>query len=325
VKLDFKKNILGTLIVIIVAESLFFIQTYNEYNQTNSVYQVLTVQYQSLLTEKHTLQNNYDDLQTTYSDLHTAFTDIQDSYYALTDLHQVLSKDNAQLEMDYDSLTDEYIVLSLDYAVERCLRIGNSLESYYDYLRHELGPTGTENWWQQTDPNYWQTSVDFAANLALHDIRRIYWPTIEEEYYGAIGEYSYDTAFAKIQEVLSFIELHYDESASVVITKVLAFVNRYIQYELEVNDVFLAPVETLGYKSGDCDDFSILVATMLDEVGIDSAIGFFVNEYEQYHAMILVNLDDLRGYGFFYYDDLTHRGLDLGRWIIIEPQVTIEM
>ncbi len=127
-----------------------------------------------------------------------------------------------------------------------------------------------------------------------------------------------------MQEVLSFIEIHTYDSTTVTITKILAFINKYIHYELEVNDVFLAPVETLGYKSRDCDDFSILVSAMLDKVGIESVIGFFVNEYDQYHAMILVNLDDLEEYSYYYHEDLTQSGLDPGRWIIIEPQTTIE-
>ena len=63
---------------------------------------------------------------------------------------------------------------------------------------------------------------------------------------------------------------------------------------------------------------------MLDEVGIESAIGFFVNDYAQYHAMILVNLDDPGGNEHYYHEDLTQSGLDLWRWISIEPQATIE-
>jgi hypothetical protein len=320
-----KKIILLLFIGIIASESVILLQIYQVYTQTTTEYQMLTEHYQTLLTEQKTLQNNYDALYTSYTALQTTLTDLNNSYSTLNALHQALSENKVQLEIDYDSLVDEYTVLSLDYAVEKCLRIGNSLESYYDYLRQELGPTGTENWWRQTDPNYWQTSVDFAANLALHDIRRIYWPAIEEDYYGTLGEYSYDTAFLKMQEVMSFMEFHSEDSATVLITKILNFVNNYIHYELEVNDVFLAPVETLAYKSGDCDDFSILVAAMLDYMGIESAIGFFVNEHDQYHAMILVNLVDLGGYNHYYYDDLTSHGLDSGRWIILEPQATIEM
>jgi hypothetical protein len=262
-------------------------------------------------------RERYDVLQNSHNSL-------QNSYDALTAINQDLSQETEKLETEYASLSENFDSLKLDYDVECFLRIGNSLESYYDYLRQELGPTGTEYWWQQPDPDYWQTSADFAANLALHDLRRIYWPSIEEDYYDAIGEYSYDTAYTKIRELLDLIDIATYDSATIKIDKILAFINAYIHYELEVNDVFLAPVETLGFKSDDCDDFSILAAALFDEVGIESAIGFFVNDLDQYHAMALVNVNELEGHRYYYYADLTHRGLDAGRWIIVEPQATID-
>ncbi|UCH01701.1 MAG: hypothetical protein JSV20_07600 [Candidatus Bathyarchaeota archaeon] len=301
--MDKKIVIIMLLIIVISVESLLLVQTYEYYDQTNTQYQALSTQYQTLLNEKTSLQNSYNALDT---------------------LHHDLSQEKQELETDYNALVYDYNLLSVDYAVETCLRIGNSLESYYDYLRQELGPTGTEYWWQSPDPNYWQTSVDFAVNLALHDLRRTYWPSIEADYYDAIGEYSYDTAFVKIHEVLDLIDINISDSITDKIRKILSFIDRYIQYELEVNDVFLAPVETLGYKSGDCDDFSILVAALFDEVGIESAVGFFVNAYDQYHAMVLVNVNDLGEYGYYYYEDLTQSGLESGQWIILEPQTTIE-
>jgi hypothetical protein len=40
--------------------------------------------------------------------------------------------------------------------------------------------------------------------------------------------------------------------------------------------------------------------------------------------MVLININELEGYGNHYYSDLTHQGLDAGKWIIIEPQTTID-
>ncbi len=306
-------------------------QTYNYYNETKTQYQTLNTQYQKLLNEKDLLQTSYTDLlsandvlETSYTDLQSANDVLETSYNALNELHQSLSQEKQDLETDYNVLFYDYNGLSVDYTVESCLRIGNSLGSYYDYLRQELGPTGTENWWRQADPNYWQTSVNFAADLALHDLRRIYWQTIEDDYYDAVGEYSYDTAFAKINEVLELIDIKTYDSITEKISKILSFINKYVHYELEVNDVFLAPVETLGYKSGDCDDFSILVAALFDQVGVESSVGFFVNDYDQYHAMVLVNANNLEEYSYYFYNDLTQHELDGGKWIIIEPQSTIE-
>ena len=40
--------------------------------------------------------------------------------------------------------------------------------------------------------------------------------------------------------------------------------------------------------------------------------------------MVLVHLDDLDGKGHYYYEDLTNYDFMEGKWIIIEPQSTIE-
>lgn len=228
------------------------------------------------------------------------------------------------LDQGYDSMSLDFLDLQREYDIERCLRIGNSLESYYDYLRQEIGPTGAKNWWNTPDSDYWQQVADFAANLGLHDLRKIYWPSIEDDYYNAVGEYSYDTARDKIVEVLNLIGIESHYSSSKKIEFILNFVNSYISYETEVNDVFSAPVETLGFKSGDCDDFTILCAALFEYYEIESAVGLFVNDLDEYHAMVLVRLDSLGDYGYWYYSDLTSLGLSAGKWIKIEPQITID-
>ncbi len=293
-------------------------------NRLISIFAVLIALTAVAIPTVYVTHERNNDLQNSHNNLQINHNSLQNSYDSLAAINHDLSKETQELETEYASLSENFDALKLEYDVECFLRIGNSLESYYDYLRQELGPTGTEYWRQQPDPDYWQTSVDFAANLALHDLRRIYWPSIEEDYYDAIGEYSYDTAYTKINELLDIIDITLQDSATTKISKILAFINTYIHYEREVNDVFLAPVETLGFKSGDCDDFSILASALLDEVGVESAIGFFVNDLDQYHAMVLVNLNELEGYGNYYYSDLTHQGLDAGKWIIIEPQATID-
>ena len=55
----------------------------------------------------------------------------------------------------------------------------------------------------------------------------------------------------------------------------------------------------------------------------ESAIGLFKNDNDDYHAMVLVHLDDLGDYGYWQYNDLTSLGLPEGQWIMIEPQSTI--
>jgi transglutaminase-like putative cysteine protease len=105
----------------------------------------------------------------------------------------------------------------------------------------------------------------------------------------------------------------------------LDFIYTHISYEEEIDDVFLTPVETLGFKSGDCDDFSILAAAFFEEAGIDAAVGFFENDEREQYAMVLVHPEELTGYDYLYFSDLTGKGLEPGKWIIIEPQSLIEL
>jgi len=330
--LDYSKsNFLVVLLIVLVSlESVFYFQLQSNYNDLYAKHEelkkefvFLQTRYNELNVSFHVLNASHFKLQNQYSELQVQYEDLNKRYLSLETNYRDLVLEHKSLQSNYDSLKESYSNLQRDFEVEKALHIGNSLESYYDYLRQELGPTGAKWWWLNPDKSYWQTEVNFAANLAMHDLRRIYWPSIEKDYYEDVGEYSYDTARKKIDGILALIEIKTYDAPTDKIRKILDFIHQYIQYETEVNDVFLAPVETLGFRSGDCDDFSILAAALFEAVGIDSAIGFFTNKDNEYHAMVLVDLEDLAGYRYWFYNDLTKLGLKEGRWIIIEPQATI--
>ena len=57
-------------------------------------------------------------------------------------------------------------------------------------------------------------------------------------------------------------------------------------------------------------------------MGLESGIGFFTSSSSA-HAMVLVHLDSLGDYGYFYYEDLSAYDFSDGQWIIVEPQTTI--
>jgi hypothetical protein len=100
----------------------------------------------------------------------------------------------------------------------------------------------------------------------------------------------------------------------------MKFTNSLVHYEHKLIDHMWFPTETLTFRSGDCTSFSILESSLFEMVGIKSAVGFFRNSQGEGHAMILVHLDSLGGYRYYYYPDLTSYGLSTGQWIIIEPQ-----
>jgi hypothetical protein len=269
-------------------------------------------------------QSQINSLTSKNNLLEDRFVSLQSQFDSLNYTYEDYVANHRYSDSEYLTLEESYNHLAIEYEIEQCLRIGNALESYYDYLRQEIGPTGTKLWWQTPEESYWKMSVSFSANLALHDLALIYWPNIEDDYNNAVGEYSYETAAQKIIETVSLLNIENDDTSTEKISKVLDFISRHIHYETEINDLFLAPVETLGYKSGDCDDFSILAAALFESLEIESAIGFFVNESNQYHAMVLVHLNELTNYDYFSFTDLTGLGLEEGRWIIIEPQLIIE-
>jgi len=267
--------------------------------------------------ENSALEAEKTSLQLELTETEASLSSLQANYEELDEFYETLYE---TYERTYNDYTDSL----LDLQIEQVLRIGNSLESYYDSLRSGLGPTGSDNWWWTPTESIWQMEVEFAVNLAQHDLWRIYWPDYETDYEDLTGENSYETAWNKLRDVASCIDLSVSDAPEVKIEEILAFLNENIHYELEINDVFLAPIETLGFKSGDCDDFSILAAALFEYFDVDSAVGFFKNDANEYHAMVLVDLDDLGGYGYWYYDDLTGYGLPEGKWIKIEPQSTIE-
>ena len=77
------------------------------------------------------------------------------------------------------------------------------------------------------------------------------------------------------------------------IDKILGFINDYIHYEPDMYNNFLAPMETLSLKSGDCDDYSILAGSLFELVNIESAIAIGKSS-ETPHAFVLVRLDDMK-------------------------------
>jgi predicted nuclease with TOPRIM domain len=131
-------------------------------------YEELHANHVQLETLYANLDLNYSSLNTSHQALLSEYSSLQSSYESLTQLYASLQTQHASLSESYNSLQESYQWLESLYSelgetlgIERTLRIGNSLESYYDAVRNDEGP---ESWW--TD----QKEVDFCADLAMHDL-----------------------------------------------------------------------------------------------------------------------------------------------------------
>jgi predicted transglutaminase-like cysteine proteinase len=224
-----------------------------------------------------------------------------------------------ELKENYDNkLTDVQKLLN----IEQALHISNGLATFYEHLRSLYGPTGANG--VNSEIDFWKASANFSALLSLHSLGRIFWPRLEAEYYFTFGETSYQTAAAKLQEILRLMEIPADSTPVQKINIILQFINQFITYQYDYKDYFHAPLETLGYKSGDCDDFAILAATFFELVGIESAVALVQNSKLQGHSLVLVQLNELEGYPFVSFSNLVDFNLDPGRWILIEPQSNLD-
>ena len=256
-------------------------------------------------------------------DAGTTIAELETSYEAAMEV-------NEWLESRYDSLRSDLVALKSDlyfleerYELYQRLRLQSLASDYYQTIREEVGPQSITWWYYNLDT--WQNQVNFCASLARHNQAETYWPAFEYTYYEFYGSHSYDDALSTLQFVLEFIGVSGAEASANRMAKILEFLDEFVEYQPDMVDKYFAPVETLAYGSGDCDDYAILTAALFEVAGIDAAVGFFTDEAEvRGHAMTLVHMDDLDGNGFWYFSDLTDMGLTSGRWIVIEPRLLID-
>ena len=266
-------------------------------------------------------EEKYKMIENDYSQLGDSYNQLKDSYNSLESQHSRLTADYSTLSNQFNDLNTKYNALSQITTQYSQLPINHLMELMNNKIREECQPNYNP-WWSTY--YYDKTSVEYAASVCAHDLGRRYWPTIENDYYKITGTELSNDAHNKIIKLIEIIDVSRQDSAVEKIEKILDFTSTHITYQSDLNDEFLFPTETITFRSGDCDDFSILAATLFEEASIESAIGFFENTSENAaHCMVLVHLPDLGNYGYWYYSNLTSYGLSEGKWIILEPQADI--
>ena len=318
------------LVGFLAVESFLYVQLQGRNSELDSLYEELEGRFARLEDRHSELEKQFDllyedhsSMQASHQNLTREYSNLWDRYRSFVEL--VGLQGDYEREREYVMDKEAYIVLlrevsirvQREHEVRTVLQIGNTLESFYDLVRHEKEMIG----YRWTDH---QKDANFAVDLALHDLGYNCWPSIENAYYSSTGVRSHEIAKKKIDEVIDLIGLKGHHTPTAKIRLILQFIVQNIHFQHEVNDVYLAPTETLGFGSGDCEDFSILASALFEAVGIDSAFGIFKSVEGEYHSLVLVHLGDLADYEYWSHSDLTELGLDEGKWIVIEPQYTID-
>ncbi|XOB46636.1 MAG: transglutaminase-like domain-containing protein [Candidatus Nealsonbacteria bacterium] len=236
---------------------------------------------------------------------------------------QITQEEITKLQLEKQKAEEQWIETDKERAIEGILRIGNTLQDYYNKIRDAkaLGAL----WCLYGS----QCEVNFWADLAKHSLGTPYtsWPDYESNYHTLTGSYSYLDAKKQLDNIL-FVTYatgvdYYKDSDYEKIRKILDFINFHIHYESDMDEIPRAPAETLGLKSGDCEDHSILLSAALADAGINSAVMLVKSiDGTQAHAIALVQSKETLP--LYYYSDLTQYGLPSGRWWIIEPQYPFE-
>jgi len=290
-----KRTITLTIIILLLIVSMIGVFAFEENKNI-----LLQNDYNTLQSDYDNQQSKYNSLQSNYNSLSTRYNDVSDKYNDLSSDYNALNQ-----------LTTQYNQLPIDHL----------MELMNNKIREECQPN--YNPWFGAY-YYDKTSVDYAAIVCAHDLGRRYWSSVENNYEQITGTRLYNDAYNKIIKFVNIIGVSTYDSNVVKIEKILDYINSYITYQSDLNDEFLFPTETITFRSGDCDDFSILVASLFEYFNIQSAIGFFENTtLNMKHSMVLVHLSDLGNYGYSYYNDLRNIGLSEGKWIIIEPQIAL--
>jgi len=248
--------------------------------------------------------------------------DFETKYEELNNRYLALDTKNKNLQSDYSILETNQSELMRKLEFIEKINTGHLLESCYEDIKDDYHEKFDDFWWKIIHDR--EEVIEFAARLAEHDLGRLYWTNANERYSSFTGNNMAEVAFSKLSLVPDFIQIDENDNTTVKIKKILSFVTSWVHYEFDLNEKFLSPIETLTFRSGDCDDFAILTSALFELVGIQSGLTFVINDEGGKHAMSLLHLDDLGGYDHYYFQDLTDHGLEEGKWILIEPQSPIE-
>ena len=285
-----------------------------------NAYDNLADEHSKLENQYSDMNDNYSKLENQYGNLSSDYSDLNSDYNQLNSAHATLESDYNNLDSQYNSLESNYTELNGKYTKETTMRTGNLLQTFYQDVRADYFPSE------------YSKKASFAAKLAGHGIGKNYWSNLDNNFYENSYEsygkhiHSYTEAKNELSKVYKLIGISSGDSQVTKIDKILKFVNSNIHGEADNQESFHAPMETITLKSGDCDDYSILVGALFEMAGIKTAIA--LNNPDKNggtgHVFLVVQVSNTEGKLDYGYKDLTDKGLSSGWWYIIEPQLKLE-
>ncbi len=238
--------------------------------------------------------------------------DLQETNDVLVDDHSALNETHEALVAAFQALlgTNEDLEIEIEgiMAFVKALPIVDKMTYYYHLCRYVCFDHTSD-----------QTTADSGAEMILHGSSQY---NAFSEVDTVLTEYDFwefggsmNDAWAAVENVFCVSQDDIDPAwldcwdGTNDEADIFQWVRNNIDYTLDSVtlynrvvpfDLFLSPLEMLKYKRGDCDDFSILLAAMMENNGFDTNFGI-VHDYDHpdyqpggfHHAFIWVQIDPL--------------------------------
>jgi hypothetical protein len=251
------------LIVVIIAESVFFLNLNNMYISLSLDNDSLKVERQALIEAHDSLSENYSSLKTNYTNLESEYNILwanlgilQSNYTALQNKYQNLEENYTFVQAQYDSLQVNYTTLMEDF---NTLEVQyNSLQTAYNNLQAEYDRYSAayerlrdeiNNRWNEQNVELFITSPDPLVNTTVFDITGGWSNTSDWNEY-------WDDVKAMYDWVVDNIEYRFDGLFPMLPSDPSGETDYFME-------MWQFPNETLALGKGDCEDMAILLCSMI--------------------------------------------------------------
>ena len=282
------------LIIVTAAAALYFVShnplqkdvdqltTYN-HDLTRQIQQ-LDRQLQLLRSENRELQARYERLQTDYTSLQAQHADLVDQYNQLVANFNRLQQDYGQLTYEYRTFRDTAIAPPYIYIHERRIEL---------VFKRTNG--NMDRWW--IDFEGLEGAIEQGSALRNPNSNGIHTVNLEGYPYPRMDfrPFVISTPFKDVMSQL-YYEVGQDEQAFLYETwHIMGQLTGYVTDTNTLRDTPRYPLETLLSGGGDCEDTSILFASLIKAAPVNWRVSLFymdgnhpVNTQEVNHVIVLV-------------------------------------
>jgi len=308
----------------------------NSFSSLQLNYTSLEGNYSILFGELDELDDLYIEICDSYQELYDDFLALNETYNQLNQTHNVLSNDFSDLLDLYTQLQSVYSQLLSDYASLNSLyvAISSKLSTILNYLQRLPFAEKMSIYYQFCRLYCEESTLETCRRIMLHASKQANYFTAIDNLLGPMFfdfDSSMNYAWDKIIQTFSSLQYWSGTNTQYTIHNWIRSISglTYISDTIsgfgsvDAGDYALSPIETLKYGGGDCEDFSILCGTMLENNGHDVGIVGII-DYEFYyiplkHAWLWVNID----YNYWLANSInnpiwTFDGITY-EWIVVDP------